>query len=364
MINYIPDAYGNKFVNGINHPYLYLWDAWSYIEGNVMHLYCLAVARIKPDGSKMHPNERNDFPFHIRHFTSIDNSISWKDEGCFLKPDDVSKLNFKTIWSGSVKPMPNGKKLVAYTGLEDVDSNHCFRQNIALAISEDGYTVNNIDNQILSSPLRDWKSIKNKGYYLDAENNLGSNKGEEDGPILSWRDPFVFYDKDDKLNLFWASKISPRTGAIARATLKPKGDFFEVEKLHPPVTVPDIAAFTQLEVPKVVFDDLNERYYLIIASCNRLYEDQPDSEVSKEVRVYKSKHIDGPWESLGDKILGNEHLFGVSILKTDFENERFLCVAPYTEAANVDLMLTFAPTFYIYLNPLRVEFLNESQTNN
>ena len=363
MMNQIPEAYGKKFENGIRHPYLYLWDSWSYVEENIMHLYCLAISRFKPNGDELEPRERNDFPFHIRHFTSIDDGLCWKDEGCFLKPEDISKLNYRTIWSGCVKPMPNGKKLVAYTGLENIDSQHNYLQNIAIGVSEDGYKVNNIYNQELSSPLRDWKAIVDKGYYFDSVDNLGSNKGEKDGPIMSWRDPFIFYDKDNKLNLFWAAKIGPRVNAMARATLKPNGDFFEIEELHPPITVPDVEKFTQLEVPKVLYDKEKDQYYLIISSCNRLFENQPDSEVSKEVRLYTSKNIAGPWKSLGGKILGEENLFGATVLKTDFKNNRLLCIAPYTENANTNLMLSFAPVFYIYLNPLRVEFLSQANTN-
>lgn len=363
MMSQIPDAYENKFINGINHPQLYLWDAWSYVENNMMHLYCLAVSRLKPDGTLLHPNERNNFPFHIRHFTSTDDGVSWNDEGCFLSPKEVSKLNFHTIWSGSVELLRNGKKLVAYTGLENIDSEHRFLQNMAIGLSDNGYKLSHVDASILSSPSRDYKFITGKGYYLDERDNLGSNLGEKDGPIMSWRDPFVFYDKDDKLTLVWAAKIGPRVGAMARATLKPNGEFFEIEELYPPVTVPDIDDFTQLELPKIVFDEVQERYYLFVASCNRLHESQPDSEIRKELRLYTSKEINGPWESLGDKILGKENLFGVTVLKPDFKNNRLLCMAPYTEAAQKELVLTFAPVFYIYLNPLRVEFSNNENNN-
>lgn len=356
MMNQIPGAYEKKFVDGIRHPYLFLWDSWSYVEDNIIHLYCLAISRLKPNGDELKPHERNDFPFHIRHFTSIDEGLSWKDDGCFLSPEDVSNLNFKTIWSGSVSPMPNGKKLVAYTGLENLDSDFRYRQNIAIGTSNDGYTVNQIYNEPLSSPSRDWKKIIDKGYYLDAVDNLGSNNGENGGPIMSWRDPFIFYDKDETLNLFWAAKVGPRIGAMARATVISNGKNFSIGELHPPITVPDFNEFTQLEVPKVLFDKGNERYYLVISSCNRLYENQPDSEISKEVRLYTSNYINGPWESLGDKILGKQHLFGLTVLKTDFKNNRLLCIAPYTELAEDNLMLTFPPVFYIYLDPLRVEF--------
>jgi len=118
-IQQIPPPYVEKFKNGINHPQLYLWDAWSYLEVDVMHLYCLAVARLKSDGTPLQPMERNDHPFHIRHFTSVDNGISWKDEGCFLNPKkELKKLNGYTVWSGSVEGLPNGEKLAAITVLE------------------------------------------------------------------------------------------------------------------------------------------------------------------------------------------------------------------------------------------------------
>lgn len=363
MKNHIPDAFQEIFVNGIRHPYLYLWDSWSYIEDNITHLYCLAVLRKKPNGDDMNPNERNDYPFHVRHFTSNDDGLSWKDEGCFLKLDDIAKLNYRTIWSGSVKPLRNGKKLVAYTGIENKDSNHNFLQNIALAISEDGHNINGVDDTSFSSPVKDWKEITEKGYYLDAIDNLGSNKGEKDGPIMSWRDPFIFYDKDDSLNLFWAAKVGPRSSAMARATLKSKGDLFSIEELHAPITVPDIEEFTQLEVPKVLYNELKDQYYLVISSCDRLYENQPEAEVSKNVRLYTSKDINGPWKSIGNKILGEQNLFGVTILRTDFENNRLLCIAPYTENAKTEDVLSFAPTFYIYLDSLRVEFLDHANSN-
>ena len=357
IMNEIPDVYNKKFTNGIRHPHLYLWDSWSYIEHKIIHLYCLAISRTKPDGTILHPNERNDFKFHIRHFTSVDDGLSWKDEGCFFMPN--KKLNHRTIWSGCVKPLSNGNKLVAYTGLENIDSTRNFLQNIEIAVSNDGYVVHSLNKNVLSSPLRDWNEIIKKGYYLDSKENLGSNEGEKGGPIMAWRDPFIFYDNNSELNLFWSAKSSPKKGALARATIKNDGDYFKILELHPPVHVPDINDFTQLEVPKVLFDKERELYYLIISTCNRLYENQPDSEIRKEVRLYKSDYINGPWKSMGEKILGDKNLFGLTVLKTDFDNNRLLCIAPYTEVAEEQLRLTFAPTFYIYLDTLEVEFLRE-----
>ena len=69
-MNYIPEAYKTEFENGIQHPDLYLWDAWSYAENGLIHLYCLAIPRYTLDVMKIDPRERNNFQFHIRHFTS------------------------------------------------------------------------------------------------------------------------------------------------------------------------------------------------------------------------------------------------------------------------------------------------------
>lgn len=358
-VQQIPPPHGDKFVNGICHPLLYLWDAWSYKEAGVMHLYCLALSRTKPDGTTLQPIERNNYPFHIRHFTSDDNGRSWKDEGCFLSTRAWgNKLNSYTIWSGSVEPFPDGRKLVAFTSLEEVDAAHNFLQNIALAISSDGFEIDEVLDIAISSPRRDWSTITKKGYYLDTPENLGSNDGEEGGPILAWRDPFIFLDKDGKINLFWAGKVHPKKGALVRAEIQKIGSQYEITHLHDPVTVPDGDEFTQLELPKVLYDKDKELYYLIVSSCNRLYEGQSDDEVDKGVRIYKSNGIDGPWEAFGDKILGSENLFGPTVLETDFKNNRLLCIAPYTDAtSDKDLALTFSPVFYVYLDTLKVEFL-------
>jgi len=356
----IPPPSVLDFKNGIRHPSLYLWDAWSYVEEDRIHLYCLAISKTKPDDTPLQPIERNNFPFHIRHFTSENNGKSWKDEGCFLETKPWSnKHNFYTIWSGSIETLPDGKKLVAFTALEKVDSNHPFLQNIAIATSNDGYGVDQILDIALSSPRKNWQEITDMGYYLDVPEKLGHSAGENGGPILAWRDPFIFLGKNEEINLFWGGKVSSKKGALVRAILVKSGTTYKIAKLCPPVTVPDGNEFTQLELPKILFDKDKKRYYLIISTCNRLYEGQLDEEVDKGVRIYQSKTINGPWETLGEKILGSQKLFGLTVLKADFKHNRLLCIAPYTDAANENLRLTFSPVFYVHLDNLRVEFLGE-----
>lgn len=356
----IPIAHEEVFKDGIRHPLLYLWDAWSYCEDDIIHLYCLAVNRQKKDGTVMDPSQRNSFPFHIRHFTSRDDGKTWKDEGCFLKPRlGEEKHDSKTIWSGSVEPLPNGKKLVAYTGLYEVDQDHNFLQNIALAISNDGFEIDRVADEPLSSPKRDWAEITNKGYYLDLPEKIGHNEGESGGPILAWRDPYVFIDMYERIHLFWGAKIGAHQNAMAHALLESDGDMFRIARLYPPTTLPDGTDFTQLELPKILYDAEDGLYYLIVSTCNRLFEGQSDEEVDKNVRLYRSSSIEGPWEPYGKNgsiILGAEHLFGMTVLKADFAKKRLLCIAPYTDAATNQFRLTFSPAFYVNLDPVEVIF--------
>ena len=356
----IPPPHKTVFKNGIKHPALYLWDAWSYYENNTIHLYCLALNRMKEDGTRLDPSDRNAFPFHMRHFTSKDEGQTWTDEGCFLKPRlGEDRHDSKTIWSGSVEPLQNGKKLVAYTGLSGVDSNRIFIQNIALAISEDGYNIDHVADTALSSPEGDWTSISETGYFMDQLDRIGHKDGENGGPILAWRDPFIFIDNEEGIHLFWAAKISSHTPAMAHALVERHGDNFEMTQLFAPIVVPDGNEFTQLELPKILFAVKTKVYYLLISTCNRLFEGQPDEDVEKKVRLYKSDALTGPWEPYGIKgsvILESENLFGLTVLKTDFKNNRLLCIAPYTDAAENHLSLTFSVPFYINLDPVAVIF--------
>ena len=353
-----PKATNLVFKDGIRHPQLYLWDAWSYYEEEVIHLYCLAVSRFKEDGTRLDPATRNSHPFHYRHFSSQDEGKTWKDEGCFLKPRlGEGKLDSRSIWSGSIELLPDGNKLVAYTGIYQVDENRCFLQNIALAISDDGFAINKKANEPISCPERDWVAITRLGYYLGQPDRLGHNDGDNGGPIMAWRDPFIFIDLEGNIHLFWAAKVDSHKSAMAHALLEKDNDLFRIAKLFPPTTLPDGASFTQLELPKILYEAEKKRYYLIVSTCNRLFEGQSDAEVDKSLRLYRSSSLEGPWEPCGKQgslILKDTNLFGLTVLKADFKNDRLLCIAPYTDAAPDELGLTFSKTFYLELNTLEV----------
>lgn len=354
----IPPPLKTPFRGPINHPALYLWDAWSYWEGNELHLYCLALSRTDGLGNTLAPVQRNSWPFHVRHFLSTDGANTWSDMGAFLQPSaEENTHDSKTIWSGSVALLPDGKKLVAYTGLYEGDATHNFQQNIALAVSNDGHKIDQRFAEPLSCPSRDWQMIVDTGYYLDKIENVGSDEGENGGPIMAWRDPFVFVDDKEKIHLFWAAKVSSHRSALAHALLEKTRSGYSIATLFPPVVMPDGDEFTQLELPKVLHDNLSNKFYLIIATCNRLYEGQTDAEVDKKVRLYSSSSMTGPWQPCGINgsvvLEEKSHMFGVTALRADYDNGELFCIAPYTDAAENGIALTLSRPFTIRLDPAK-----------
>ena len=355
----MPSADAQVFEGAIVHPDLYLWDSWSYQEHGTIHLFCLAISRTKPNGEALLPAEKDNYPFHIRHFSSLDQGRQWKDEGCFQQPGKTSDgHDERNVWSGSVCLLPSGEKLAGFTGIFEIDDQRRYLQNISLGTSSSSQ-IDSLLPSPLSCPIRDREAILSLGYYLDAANRLGSNDGEEGGPVMAWRDPFLFIDSDQRINAFWSAKSGPGVGVIAQGLIA-KGDDkcgYSLEKLYPPMSLPDGESFTQAELPKIYFDDAQGIYYLIVSSCNRFFEGQPDSEVDKTIRLYKANSMRGPWQiAVGNNsaIKGAEGLFGMTVLEPDFANDRLLCISPRTGSDNPDAAFTIGERFYLDLNTATV----------
>ena len=342
----------DAYINGINHHDFYLWDAWSYQEAEELHLYCLAVSRYDENDRLLDPKDRNNVPFHVQHFVSTDTGESWTDAGCLQKPrPEINDFDSKSIWSSSITLLDDGRKLIAFTGLKAASEPQLFLQSMGVAISHDGYEIDPESVQLISSPVDDWQMIIDKGYFIGSKNNLGHMDGEEGGPILAWRDPYILIHEDE-IHMFWCAKSSSHTPALGHAILVENSKGFQLSKLYQPTVMPDSDAFTQLELPKVIYDDVHNKFYLIIATCNRMYEGQADSEVDKQIRLYQSESLDGPWRYHFDKgsslDLGANNMFALTVLNADYETGQLLCIAPYTEAA--EKPLTLSKSFIINLN--------------
>ena len=361
----VPPPSTQKFENGISHPELWLWDSWTAEAEGITHLYCLALSRIDSAGDAVIPENRNDYPFHIRHFSSGDDGRSWTDEGVFFEPSDAGDGAFaRNVWSGGVLARNGSEWIAGFTGLRKAGTEQPFLQSICIGRSENANSLDAGAIVSLSCPHRDYDLIRAAGYYLPARETLGAYEGEEGGPILAWRDPFILDSGDRKLEVFWSAKVAPARPAVAHATVRQMADGFQIEKLHPPMTLPDDHAFTQAEVPKICRSAAGD-YFLMISACDRLNEAQPAHEVSKVLRLYKSGSIRGPWKPAysngASQIPGTDHLFGASFLREDSMASQFHLLAPYSEYESAGKQLTFAPVKIIDVPLETQEFASAAQ---
>jgi hypothetical protein len=343
----VPEASSTRFTQGITHPDLWLWDSWTCKSEGKDHLYCLAFAREDSQGRPTTPTQRNDFKFHIRHFESEDGGASWRDCGAIVQSTSEPNATLSdNVWSGSTMRDRDGTFLFAYTGLPSVSNDRRFLQTICIAESPEPGRVPSLPLTPVSDPVRDYDSIIAAGYFLGERETLGANCGESGGPILAWRDPFLF-THGDRIHALWAAKAGPLQPAVAHAILdRDDSGKIVVDQLLPPILLPDGDTFTQAEVPKVYFDARGQQFWLIISGCNRISEDQPDDEIVKDQRLYVSEDLQGPWvpyRGTTSVIPDIDHLFGASVIDADFAGRMFRLVAPYTEMADASVQLTFAP---------------------
>lgn len=349
------------FQNGISHPDLWLWDSWLLADRDVLHLYCLALARCADDGSAIRPEDRNLHKFHIRHFISGNRGQTWRDRGQFASPGRFSDgSDTHNVWSGSVCQLDPATMLFMHTGIRQPDAGRPFLQSLHASITTSPDQLPLRANSAISCPERDYNEIISAGYYLSAKEMLGHADGEEGGPILAWRDPFTFINAEGAIHLFFSAKTGPNMPAVAHATLAFKDGKITINSLHPPLTLPDADQYTQAEVPKIYHDEKRDLYYLLVSACDRLYEGQPDSEVHKEHRLYKATALDGPWapyHAAGSVLPGLDGLFGASLIEANFDTGDFKFIAPYTEMVTDPKQLTFAPVrcVNIYADPASIQ---------
>ena len=337
-----------QFTSGIKHPEFYLWDAWSYESNNVFHLFCLAIPRRDFWDAPIDPSDRNNHAFHIHHFESTDSGATWRDVGVHRRPGMTKPYDEANVWSGSVTPLPDGI-VEAYTGVRSASSEQPFIQNLVLSLlNADG---SGASGHCVLCPERDHDYIVSSGYFIDDKENLGSNKGECGGPILAWRDPFVFA-YDQKTYVAFAAKSSEREPALGIAQLV---NGLQEAVLLPPISLPDSDEFTQFEIPKLFYLQKLKQFILVAATTDRQSEMQDDCEISNCIRLYIGESPFGPWIRAGKQssiLCGVDHLFGATILGLDERNNRLIFMAPYTSKATDDLQLSFAPRFFVTLDQL------------
>lgn len=319
------------------------------------HLYCLALSKVHSDGTAITPPQRNDFTFHVRRFLSDSSGRSWRDMGAMMQPQQVADgADSRNIWSGSTLRLDRETVAFGFTGVRDCGAHRRFMQSICVATGTTAGRAERMPEAALSCPQRDYDSIISEGYYLGPRELLGRNDGEEGGPIMAWRDPFLFAGPDGQLHAVWSAKVSPTTPAIALARLKREGGQIKLAQLYAPIELPDAHLMTQAEVPKVYRDPASGDFLLLVSACDRRYEGQPDTELTHIHRLYRSPDLHGRWTCFGrgsSALPGLDGLFGASVVAHDASEGRFSFLGPYTENAGHEKQLQFADIVKVEVEP-------------
>ncbi len=352
----VPNPHPEPFKDGIAHPNLYLWDVWSAFTNDTLHLYCLAVSNKDEKGGVFPAGNRNDKSFHIRHFVSQDKGQSWLDRGCFQRARLGQDLfDSRSIWSGSILPLSDGRKLMGYTGIREQGNTLTFHQSLALSISDDWETAKSGSQTLISDPTTDYKKITDHGYFLGDVELLGHKDGEANGPIMAWRDPYLL-SHDGQIHMFWSAKFDSKSPALGHALLTETDSGFAMTKLYRAIAMPDGHEYTQLELPKVMYDDARDRFLMLVSSCNRIHEGQNEEESDKRMRLYTSQSLEGPWHECGHSgstlTLAQPNMFGICVIDADYQAQTLRYIAPFTEVAGASKLLTLSKTHSLDISDL------------
>lgn len=333
-----------KFDNGISHPELYIWDAWSLTRRDgTISLFTLSQPRssFSDDGLDLQ-RERDVLPHHWRRFDSSDDGDSWADLGAVFTPnlDNHNAFDARSIWTGSVACIAN-KVYAAYTGIAQVGEDHPFLQSLGLAIEnpETGYFVS-LSEEPLLCPRRDYELIQSKGYYLGPKTTLGHKDGEEDQCALAWRDPELFEDDCGRVHLFWAAKAVENAlpkPAIGHALLsdlstKPTAD------LLPPIRLSDESNITQAEVPQLIYDKRQSTYFMMVSTTNKRCNDQTDADGDLSVKIYGTDTLSGALELKRILLTNSDKRYPGTWVQ--HSNGRLSFTAPYNRASSPEKIHT------------------------
>lgn len=315
----------------------YLWDAWSFIEPNKWHLYCLGLEKYDVSGALINPDHRNDHQFHIHHFDSTDEGITWVDRGIFQHAGLCANgADSGNVWSGDAHQTAWGDYWFAATGIRAIDSEHPFVQSLMLGKSSQPDVFDGIMTPVLMADEH-YEELLAKDYFLAEQAQLGHRDGELGGSILALRDPYIVDLRDSQseaiVDVVFAAKASSGVPAMGHIRVSLTGNAPELVEICPPITLPDADMFTQFEVPKIVFDANTQRYLLLCSTADRVDESQPEEEVNRYLRLYYATDLRGPWNPAaleGSELLGAGCRFGATILEYNTDEQQLICLAPLT----------------------------------
>ncbi|MFD1713814.1 glycoside hydrolase family 68 protein [Amnibacterium flavum] len=227
-------------------PDSWVWDFWTAVEGDTVHLFYLHAPKSLGDPELRHRNAS------IGHATSTD-WIEWTDHGRVLEHGAAGEPDASATWTGSVFRDPNGGWRMFYTGSRflspDASANV---ETVLAAVSEDLYAWRKDPSTRLSAAAPWYETLPDGTWREEA-----------------WRDPWIV---EDPAGDGWHMLITARArsldpdldpedrGVIAHARSQDLLSW----TIAPPLSAPG-AGFAHLEVPQLAEVDGME---VLVFSCD------------------------------------------------------------------------------------------------
>ncbi|WP_404431392.1 family 43 glycosylhydrolase [Microbacterium lacus] len=208
-------------------PGSWVWDFWFADDGDQYHLFFLYASRA------LHDPDARHYRASIGHAISTD-LVEWTQVADALVRSDAPAFDDLATWTGSVVRHPDGTWFMFYTG-SSLAPNGKNVQRIGYATSSDAERWFKTGEPILEA-AGPWYETLDSGDWQDE----------------AFRDPWVFADPEGN---GWHMLITARAphgpingrGVIGHAW---SADLREWE-LRPPLSVPTVHGFGQLEVTQV-----------------------------------------------------------------------------------------------------------------
>ena len=224
----------------------WVWDFWTAIDGDTVHLYYLRAPKSLGDPHLRHRNAS------IGHATSTD-FTDWTDHGVILEHGASGEPDESATWTGSVYRDPSGLWRMYYTGSRFLQP----------------YADTNVETILMatSADLHHW--VKEPATLLSASAPWYETLPDHTWREEAWRDPWVVPDESGVL---WHMLITARArtvpagvdpvdrGVIGHAVSRDLVTWTACSPLSAPGS-----GFAHLEVPQLV--DVDGRRTLIF-SCD------------------------------------------------------------------------------------------------
>lgn len=226
-------------------PDSWVWDFWTAVDGEMIHLFYLHAPKSLGDPDLRHRNAA------IGHATSSD-FVHWVDHGVVLSHGTPGAPDESATWTGSVMRDPSGEWRMFYTGARFASGARANVETVLMAVSTDLFTWTKSPSVAVAAAHPWYETLADGTWHEEA-----------------WRDPWIVRDPHGAgwhMLLTARSRLVPLgadpmdRGVIGHAV----SDDLDAWAVVEPLSLPG-AGFGHLEVPQLTTVDGRD---VLVFSCD------------------------------------------------------------------------------------------------